>query len=255
MINEKFYHLIDSYLKGDLSDQDRADFEEYSKNTAFLEELEIQKQLYSIHSEEDSIAFSKTEEGKEMLKVIQSAEDNYFQNRPKNRIYKYISYGIAASIFLAITIYSISFFTTENPSLQNYYAEYVNWEELPSLLEREDESNTLVKGVSAFSNKNYQEAIDSFKVYLKENPNNPQVISYLGASYLESGNDLSAIETFQGLAEMNSVDSSKGYWFIALIHLKNENKKAAITTLKKIASSDKNYNYIKAKEILGKIDP
>ncbi len=54
---------------------------------------------------------------------------------------------------------------------------------------------------------------------------------------------------------MNSVDSTKGYWYIALIHLKNDNKENAILMLKKISSNEKNYNYLKAKEVLDKITP
>ena len=253
MIDERAYYLIDAYLNDQLTEQEQQEFKTHSKDPSFLEELEIQKQLFINNTQPiDRTEFSKNENGKQILEGIATAEKNYFQEEPKKGKVRYLNYGIAASILLIVSLVLINFLTGTK-SLENYYAENVNWDQLPSLVERVEEDNILVKGAMAFQNKKYDEAIKIFTAYLNEYPNNSQVVMYLGASYLESGDDTSALQTFDHLTQMNSVDKTRGYWYIALIHLKNNDQKQAVMTLENIVGDEKNYNYLKAKEILTQI--
>ena len=254
MIDKRAYYLMDAYLNGQLNEQEQLDFEKYSKDPAFLEELEIQKQLYILNSQRiQRTEFSESEEGKQILKGIQEAEENYFQEKSKKGWIRYLSYGVAASILLLVSIFVINFLTKSDTPLDHYYAEYANWDQLPSLTERVDKDNTLAKGAIAFKDEKYDEAINIFTNYLKAQPNNSQVVMYLGASYLKSGNNSLALQTFEHLTKMNTVDRTRGYWYIALVHLKNNDTNQAISALEKIGSDEKNYKFLKAKEILENI--
>ena len=79
MITEESYRLIDAYFKGELNDADKAKFKELSKNVDFLTELEIQKELYDLHSNQMNQRFINSNDSDKYIKAIKTAEKAYFK--------------------------------------------------------------------------------------------------------------------------------------------------------------------------------
>ena len=252
MITEESYRLIDAYIRDELSDIDRVKFEALLKDDEFVETLKVQQELYALHGSREEKNFLDSDENKHILEAIKQAESDYFKTKRTSRIKSMLWFSVAASIIVAVSI-AIGFIFDKEPDLTSYYTAYADWDQLPSLTNRSEENNDLAIAEQAFKAEDFQKAISMFNAYRSKNPDNPQILVYLGAAYLEQGNDAMALQTFNLLANSDSIDSSRGLWYIALTHLKYERKDEAVTMLKKISSDPNNYNADKAKEILNKI--
>ena len=73
---------------------------------------------------------------------------------------------------------------------------------------------------------------------------------YLGASYFHTSNYDKALEIFSDFSTSDAYDSSKGYWYTALVYLKQEKTDEAKEILKFITKDTSHYNYKKATELL-----
>ena len=253
MITEESYRLIDAYIREELNATDKVRFYSLLKDTEFLEALNVQLELYALHSEENKNRFLNPNEREHIIGAIKQAEYDYFKKKKISRIIPLLWYSIAASIILGIFI-TIGFVFDRETDLTSYYVAYANWDTLPSFINRSEEQNNLVIAEEAFKAKDFQKAISIFNMYHIENPDNPQVLAYLGAAYLEQDDDTMALKTFNLLANSNSVDSSLGLWYMALTHLKYNRKDDAVAVLKKISSNPNNYNADEATTILNEID-
>jgi tetratricopeptide (TPR) repeat protein len=76
----------------------------------------------------------------------------------------------------------------------------------------------------------------------------------LGVSYLEIGEYQKSLQIFNKLLKSDSLDSSKGYWYITLVYLKKGDKQKAKDTLLLILKNEKNFNFRKAEELFDKLN-
>ena len=265
MFDDNTYSLIDDYLNGILSNDDKLDFEKRLKTDSELyQEFIIQKDLF--HALDDnSWAFEEqpnpnevntiktyfdSEEAKSIADVI--AQSNTEYQNSKKTVFKLPTfvYPIAASIALILGYF---LFFGETTTTERLYADYKDWNDLPSLTFRADDNDDrLSKGQKAFKNQQYKEASQIFNSYLKDNIN-PQATTYLGVSYIELEQYEQAIKTFNTLLEGNSLDSSKGYWYKTLVYLKLDDKAKALETLNLLLEKESNYNYKQAKALKAKL--
>ncbi len=249
MISEKEYELIDGYLKDELSDDAHIEFEKFVKeNEAFKEEFEIQKQLYI------ALALKKgTNTTVSPIKeAIETASKEYHQSGGKviNFDRRWMM-GIAASILLLIGYFVLN---PSEPNLSDLYVSNADWTELPSFTVREDSKNALNEAQVSFENKNFEEANAQFNKLLENGSNNPQILMYLGISYLELNDFENAITTFEGLQNGKSLDSNKALWYKALTYLKWNRKELAINTLNELLKDPSNYKHAEAQKIYNELN-
>lgn len=264
MFDDNIYSLIDGYLKNTLNATDKLEFENKLKEDSELyKEFIVQKDLFNT-LDKNSWAFEdqpnpdevkiienylNSNEAKSIASVIAKTNTEY-QNS-KQRVFKLprFIYPIAASIALLLGYF---LFFGDSQTTEDLYAEYKNWNDLPSLTYRADDNNDLSKGQEAFKNKQYREASTIFSTYLKNNIN-PQATTYLGVSYIELEQYDLALNTFNNLLKEQSLDSSKGYWYKTLVYLKLGNKTKALETINLLLEKESHYNYNKAKALKAKL--
>lgn len=133
------------------------------------------------------------------------------------------------------------------------YVLYSEWKDLPSLTSRSDE-NQLAEGQKMFEQKKYQESYNLFKNYIENKDQTlPSLFIYAGLSALELNKYEEAVYYFDSLISSDAVDQSKGYWYKALVYLKQDRKNKAIPMLENILLDEGNYNFDEAKTILKKL--
>lgn len=269
-LTEKLLEDLERYLKGKMTGIERQQFEEnLASDEELRNELRLQIGLYeTFDNSEDYSLFKdnlnrseinvlkaklRSKEYQDLSTNIRKAEKVYFNQKTKVKpIQKYYRYfGIAGMIILFVAIY---FFQSVN-SYATYYNQYVNWEELPSFIEKSQPKNTFSNAEIAFKRGNYTEAVALFSTIEATDELYPYSVLYLGACYDKLDENKKAIATFQQLANLeNSLISSQGTWYEAMIYLKMNDKENAIKALQKNTDNPDDFNYQKAKILVRKLD-
>ncbi len=262
IVTAELLETIDNYLKGELSEMELSNFEKQILENKELEELVlIQKKLFEVNnfdtiniernvaSDEDYNYYKEQllkEENQELFAKIK--EIGQKENQPKyGKKRGYLKYYIAASIAI---FFSVVFVLNSNSSLDNYYYENVNWEELPSFVSKEQSVSNFTKAETLFRNKEHEKAILIFSSIQPDDELHPYALMYIGASYDELNKNDEALQVFDKLIKLPEFEeSSRGYWYKLLIYLKENNKDKAIEMRSLILKSSSNFNYEKAKNL------
>lgn len=253
--------LIYNFLKGKLSEKENADFIQRVKTDSdFKEKFSFEKELYqSLNENEWSFLEAKTKEVKEYKAIFENdtiktikeqlkTENVLYQNSENKKHNKKIFYYVAAAVLaLLIAVYQIVL-PKDNP--QNLIENYIENTDLPSISVRGGHQNELTKAQNLFENKKYKEALLIFEKEL-QNPKNTiaTIYLYVGVSQLKLNRLDEAEITFNTLINSKLLDSSKGYWYKALLYVKKNEIKESKDLLNKIIIS-KWYNYKQAKKLL-----
>lgn len=255
--------LIDDYLKGLLSDDEVQSFlARVNNDSEFKEKFELEHQLFEALNE-DSWNFQKNanqeiEDYKSILqgddlqtlkKVLNSANSD-FNAQSKVRNLKPFYYLAAASIVLFL---GFQLFLNQNVSNQDLYNDFVGLNDLPSFVSRSDSESQLIEAQKLFEDKNYSEALNVFRTLEDDIAQNANVFIYKGISEMQLGEFKAAEQTFDELIESNLLDANKGYWYKALLNLKQDRIEACKDILGRIIS-EKLYNFNKAKELLKELE-
>ncbi len=264
---EKYHDQIDAYLRDELSAGDRALFEQSLQNDPeLLIEFRIHQELFVQTDETTWInesfapdkkdvkeveAYFKSSDAQKLKDTIARVQANYQKGSNtsflKNKLF--IPILAAASIALFVVLYLVD----SNSSTQDLYATYSQWQNLPSLTSRSDE-NQLAQGQRLFIQKQYDKSYIIFKNYLNTtNEIVPPVLIYAGLSALELKKYKDAISYFDQLIASDAIDQSKGYWYKALVYLKQNKKNEAIQVLEIILKEEQNYNFDEANVLLKKL--
>jgi len=268
-LTEQLLAQIDSYVKDTLSTAKKEAFEERLRNEPELqEEVRLQQQLFDILGKEkwhtierlqyeDRIAELKSKlrssEYQDLSASLRNAEKAYLEEdikvNPFKKYYRYIAVAAAIIIFFGI------YFSQMNASYRSYYETYVNWSDLPSFVEKGQTQDLFSQGETAFTQKNYDEAITFFQKVDPTDELYTNSLLYVGASFDLLGENKKAIDAFQKLATMDDIEErSKGNWYTAMMYLKMENKEKAIELLRKITQDPTSYKYEEAKVLLDALE-
>ena len=261
-LSEKDIYRAEDYLEGRLTHDESLAFEgDMELNSELKSYVELSKKLAVNLGETDwefsdekntkdlkaMVDFIKSKEGQQsrnlINKVSQSNQERSIKPKKKN----YYVYAIAASLVILLAVSWFVGFGTSNDKL---YSDYVEYENLPSFVNRgEDSQDHLSKAEAFFEKGQYAEASDLFKSYLKESKDNGAVYIYQGLSQIELGQYEQAKQTFDALINSNLLDASKGYWYKALMYLKQDKVEESKSILNHIVE-DALYNHDKAKTLL-----
>lgn len=259
ILTEELLDKIDQYLKGELSELERLSFEKLLQEDEQLQEdVIIQKQLFAMHgtsttdissNETDFEAIAllkeklKTDEYLHLSNKIRTIgnENRISNGKPRKRKTHYLNYFIAASVTI---FFATLFFFNSESSLESYYSENVNWENLPSFIDKGNALDNFTKGEIAFKKKEYKSAILSFENIETTNELYPYSLMYIGASYDVLNENEKALDYFNKLSQLTEFEEhTKGFWYQLLIHLKLDNKEKANEISKIILKDKNNYNY------------
>ena len=261
-INEKTQELIERYIHNKMNKEECKDFENQIEKDSFLKE-NVELQL-SIHKafEDDSVINPNLDNSKRLEKIrkeLKTSENqliskniyttgNEYLNNKNKPFYKKIA---AKKLFIAATFLMFLMIVWSNLNTNpNYYETYANWNDLPSSIEKNDSKNLMLKIEELYNSKKYQEVItEALKI---KNPDSYNLI-YLGASYVQLKEYKTAEQTFDKLIALNSLESSRGYWYKVLLYLKQEQMDNTNKTLKLIIQNNENYNYKQALELSEKL--
>ncbi|WP_299257123.1 hypothetical protein [uncultured Aquimarina sp.] len=258
---------IDDYLSGTMSASEKQAFEKrVAEDSALAEELKLQKDMLTIYEDEEWVQGDKkvlkTDKALQLKSFYESDKavnlkstinEVIAENRSSSQSKTFWFIGIAASIAVLITI---SLFVFKDTNYDELYASYVHMDEIPSLVTRGEDANTLLENAQLlFEDKKYQEATESFATYHeKEIAIDPLSYIYNGIAYIELNKFDEALAQFELLTNSNTLQSKKANWYKALVFLKEKNKRKLKTVLQTITADKSNYKYTEAQELLDKID-
>lgn len=257
--------LIDNYLRGLLDEKAKKDFElRLQSDTPFRENFELEKALWLSQSDHDwSFAnqnhaavttykkLLEDENLQDLKKSIQQISSASNTNSSTTRKLSKWYYLAAASIVLCI---ALSVFLKQDLSHQDLVNEYLQTSDLPSFVSRGDtNADDLIKAQQLFENKNYQGALDLFTPVLETSKPDASVYVYAGIAQMQLQRYQAAESTFNQLIDADLIDAQKGYWYKALLYLKQDKTDDAKQVLNTIISNSY-YNHEKAKDLLNEIE-
>lgn len=255
--------LIDNYFKGLLSeDEERSFLERLSTDASFNEKFKLEEQMIDALSEdgwdfakapsEEVEAYSdllKKEELQRLKKTLSEVNSEF--NAKKNISNRRLFYYLAAACI--VVFLGLQLFFNQNISNQKLYNDYIALNDLPSFVSRSDESNQLAKAQEFFENKKYKEALLIFKSVVSSKDVSGNILIYKGIAETELGQYNDAQETFNSLINSDLFDAPKGYWYKALLYLKQDRVEESKVILSKIVSEEL-YKNNEAQKLLKQLD-
>ena len=256
--------LIDNYLKGLLSENEVQSFLERLESDAdFNEKFKLEEQLFNSLNE-DSWSFSenKTSEAEVYKKTLEendlqslkktlsevNSQFNSESSKTNNR--RILYYLVAASI---VVFLGFQFFFNQKMSNQELYNNYVGLDDLPSFVSRSSEDDNLIEAQELFENKEYRGALVIFKSQMNVADPKADIAVYKGLSEMELAIYNDAEQTFNSLISSDLLDAEKGYWYKALLFLKQDRVEDSKQILNEIISENL-YNNNEAEELLKQLD-
>ena len=248
---------ISAYLTNTLSDQEKKAFEQrLAEDKHFFKAFRQEQQLFNTLSESSWSAINPDNEQVKQYKALFDSESvqqvketvaqeskNYHKRAVKKAIPLWSYFvGVAAVVLLFFALQNV--FKTTAP--KELYASYFKQTKMPALATR-GVANTSVKALQLFRAKDYQAALALFNQASK--PDTAALLLYKGVCQMELTQFDTATQTFDRLINSSLLDAEKGYWYKALLLLKQDKRKEAKTILKQIIAK-KQYNYLQAEALL-----
>lgn len=262
--------LIEQYLLGKFSDEEKITFEERMLHDVELaEEVQINRQLFHYLGSNTQSSESITEHlygGDEYRQYFQSAEGkkDYAQILNAGKVFQKYSLGIwqprnrlfiavAASLFLVLVSILLWIPMSNKDSKDLYQAYRADWENLPSLTMRSEEDFFYSEIESNFRKRAYDQVVESLTII---NPDSltPDMLLYLGISYLELDQMEMAMKSFNLIRDRDYLDHDKAYWYRALAFLKQGDLRLCREELSVIINNPGYFNHTKAIELLKELE-
>lgn len=227
-MEENTFEKIEAYLAGELSEAETRAFElEVQADASLAEEVSLQRDTHSL------LALGNQLEYKTKLKTI----DKEMQATPKVRpLFANARVWLAAAaIIIGVSVVLWSMGRSSNGMYADQFSPYPD---LTSM--RNDTLNDLRTGMIAYTESQYELAIDYFEKFEADHPVEDYVHLYKGNAYL-------ALEQYdKAIAELKRVKSltwqQPAAWYLALAYGASGQKEAATKLLKQIAE-DENHAY------------
>ena len=166
----------------------------------------------------------------------------------------YRKWAMAASIALLVGLGWLGYNNFSGPDYENLYRE--NFQEYPNtvyaITRGESVESIERKAFTDYELGNYESAIGNFK-RIPQSDKKGYVDFYLGLSYLNSGQLDEAKKLLVNTGASNEKFKAETYWYLALIAIKENNKKTAVEYLNELVSQF-DYNKDKAQRLLKELE-
>ena len=240
MNEEKEIALIDSYLEGTLSMEDKIAFEERLRK-----ENDLQLLLSDLRILKAGIKQTTREEIRSELQSL----ENKLTGSPSFSFLRSTWTKVAASLaFIMVTAWLLWPSSTKTP--EQLFAE--NFEPYPNIIMptvrggQTADSTVMAQAYKAYDMQEYTKAIELFESLEVKAEG---VLLYLGNSYLANGSAEKAVPIFERVISDFDIFDEQAEWYLALSYLKLGNKEKASEISKAIVDRGGDYAS-KAKRLL-----
>jgi len=232
-MNEERYILFDQYLEGELTIDQKSDFEkQLSEDAQFASEFETFKEVqFQLQNK-----FGFEEEREAFKENLNQIAEEHFNKKPKVIGLKPWYLAVAASVAVLFGLFFFNY--NQNPAFADY-----NHPEHASFAERGSEDGPLKNAEKEFNAKRYSLAIPHFEAVLAKGKT-PEIQYYYGISLLEQSEYLKAEAVFNELKEGNSAYKDKATWYLALSKLKQRDYKSCKEILQTISQDYEDYDEV-----------
>lgn len=241
------FNRIESYLRGEMSEDERRDFENsISKDEKLREEVDLFREIDDAITEQDIAQFRQTVKDM-MVSKLEPVPRWVFLG------HLFLKLPVAAAILLLIgfSLWKI-FMVKSGPDYFNeFYAPYqtdVTTRSINDLGKNKIELSYLL-----YQEENYEASYDILRNYLVKKPLDYTAQFYLGMDAIELKKYDVAIQSLSKVAQDSlSLYSLHAKWYLALSYLEINNKEKAKEYLQLLSSSENLYSG-KSKKLLKKL--
>lgn len=229
--------LIDDFLSGKLSENERIKFEERLKfDKALVDEVAFI--IATKHFHYHKSVQQKKEDWKKLYQ-----ENNKKAKFSVSRAWTYTG-TFAAAACLILLIYQFIFIN--NPTSQEYVASYIstNYTTLSTQMGTDDGS--ISSAVELYNNKQYDQALKALDLIQA----NAKVLEYKGLTELQLKNYEAALTNFQEMEKMEDSVIKKAPFYQAITLIELNREKEAKVILEKIIKEPNLFGQKEAKELL-----
>jgi TolA-binding protein len=235
----KYTALIERYFDNELSPEEIAQVAKLNET-----EVDFQKEFELFEKANEAIKLLTLSDLKEDIKVLREKQT---ENTPRFRSLSWIK--VAASILL-LAVVGVGFYAQQFSNESIYDSSYVPADDY--ITNMDAEMSAMEKALELYNKKDFSAAIDAFAEIKNTNPENQVAKFYLGQSLLQAGQDEQAIKT---LSQVSGDYHPEALWYVALAQLKMDNEAAALQSLERIISENKDEAFvIKAERLKRKLN-
>ncbi|WP_298423193.1 hypothetical protein [uncultured Kordia sp.] len=256
------------FLNGEMTPEELLAFEQEQVAEPELKEyVTLSLQLKKALSEKDWFSHKNTSAHYNIVKKWYQEEDVLdFKEKiqqyaaeeftSKKKVYSLKKYWIPIAAACILACIAMIYQFTAQPSMQQLYSEYATWSDTPSFIVQDENTTNGKEQIELlYKNKQYEECISAAEKFLHTAATDKtNVMIYKGFSLVQLHGYSKALNVFETISKSDAIDASKGLWYMALIYLKTEDTENLKTTLQIITTSDTNYQYSKALELLHSIE-
>jgi len=241
------YEIIEKYLNNELNSEELHLFKkELESNKEFRTDVNLYKEINtSLESK-----YTNLKKETELKKSLNSAGYKYFEkdlNKIKNETKTISLRSNFLKLMSVAAIFAIGFFLLKPQA--DLYIQFAEHSALEIQVKGTNQGN-LLKAADFFNTKKYKESIPLFNTYLKEK-NDSEIKLFLSIAQLETGDLDKSLKGFTEIYNLNNSLKNKATWYLALTHLKKNEKSKAKDYLRKIPETSSYYT--KANKLLKKI--
>ncbi len=229
---------IQKYLNNKLSDSEAEAFmSRLSTDDTFKSEVDFQRNLI------EAFKRSEAQKLKKELIVLSNTEEK----KHHAKLFQKLIYVAVASALIIGFFYNI-ITVQSGPKL---YADY--FEVYPNTYKPVVRGNAdNFEAFQAYENEDFAKA-ERLLHEMTSNKNNPNLRFYLAIAQLNQNKNKDALNNLMQLENIDYDYKAETYWYIALIHIKNENFNEAIPYLKFLESNPNKFKLEESKLLLQKI--
>ena len=238
--------IIESYLRGTPSSQEKSQFEA---------RLEKERELLALLKQHTAIKGGVVDYGREKMKMqlqqLEKEQPLELSNEANSKAVPLSTYLKWAAI-IVLAMAPIFFFLNRESDPQELFAAYYQpYPNYAAAIERGDESENLYKeAFQLYEQSQYPQAINLLLQLIETRPDDVNLQFYLGLSYLSSSQHSKAIPFLQKVVgNRGNRFEEQAQWYLALALLKEGHSRESIAYLKSLVNK-KGYNYEVAEELL-----
>jgi cytochrome c-type biogenesis protein CcmH/NrfG len=247
MEQDQVYQRIETYLGGQMTDEERRAFEsEISQNPELASEV-----AFYLHARE-ALTQTALESRRAELLALLPEEGSGAAPRTRTLSMRW-ALGLAASVALLVGFAVWAFLSGPEPTL-NQMADGFATEKMGGSTTMGGGPSTLQTGLDHFNNGQLAEARDAFALYLQNTPNDPVALEGLARSYLGLGEFRLALDRLEDLETLGGpYNSAKFFKALVLIRRNAPGDQAQARELLQSIVSAKGGHYRDAEKLLEKM--
>jgi len=250
---------IERYLNGEMNPQDEAQFDaEIEQNpelAAAVDNFGVANDAIELLIEDNlraELNELKTEESGNQASNVVSIN----KHKPVAKMRSLRTYlAAAASVALLVGFFGMNW-AGNNYSNTALGEEMYSGYDLPNVRSGNNTMHPFSEGLTAFQNKNYDQAIQFFKGIVVDDPRYAEAQFYLGHAYLENKSFGEAATQFEKVTSLNDVRyTENAEWYQLIAQLSSGETAANFDALLAKITGDKDHTFNKqATELQGKLN-